>query len=61
MTFNVIYAKKLAEEVVETKIKKHFRTIADAREEVEAIPDVIAYRVFEGGIRIYSKKIEKRG
>ena len=61
MTFNVIYAKKLAEEVVETKIKKHFRTVADAREEVEAIPDVIAYRVFEGGIRIYSKKIEKRG
>jgi hypothetical protein len=60
--FTMIYAVRMGNEVKEVKAKKSYNFIEDARVDAESIKDIVAMRVFDkAGLRVYSKRMEKRG
>lgn len=60
--YTLFCAVRAVNGVEERKVGNDFRYIEDARKVAEGVKDVVAYRIFDkAGIRIYSKKIEKRG
>lgn len=60
--FTMIYAVRMGNEVKEIKAKKSYHFIEDARVDAESIKNIVTMRVFDkAGLRVYSKKMEKRG
>lgn len=60
--YALLCAVRAVNGVEERKVGNNYQYIEDARKVAEGVKDVVAYRIFdEAGIRIYSKRVEKRG
>jgi hypothetical protein len=59
--YTMIYEVRVGTEVRSVRARGVYRFVEDARAEIEAVKSVVAVRIFDGaGLRVYSKRIEKK-